>query len=280
MLRIKIIMISCFVGNSIYGQSDSDFPADLIKAAQIDSCIIKCDAANYPQKYYFDKDGRIRSHSFPTSYHSENDSVVYGIYITTYYYNTNGRLFKKTEKANFESDSINMPEILTERLIYDLDNKLITHLYYFSFLSKILTYEYENDQLISETAYSLNESSGSKQAKTQASKTLYINNKLSNTSKWIRYDNEGNTQDSLVTIIDSSHYKKTSYYYNFKKNRIVRKSPEKYIYLFNSQWKIKEIIHEYEDSQSTDKFYRTETGLITKIEHRGIESYEFIFEYK
>jgi hypothetical protein len=274
MQRVKIIIILCLIGSLIYGQSDSDFPVDLIKAAQIDSCIIKCDAANYPQKYYFDNDGRIITHSFPTSYLPLNHSVIYGIHITTYYYDPKGRLFKKTEKADFGIDSINMPEILTERFIYDFDNKLITHLFYFSFLTKVVTFEYENNQLISETTYNFSESSGSKQPKTQTSKTFYQNN------KWSRYDDEGNIQDSSVTITDSAHYIKTSCYYNFNKNRIVEENPEEYNYLFDNQWQMKEIVHKYGDNQSTDKIYRTENGLITEIEHLGGESHEFIFEYK
>ncbi len=274
MPRIKIVIILCLIYSWSSAQTDADFPADLIKEAQIDSCIIRGDFANYPQKYSFDKEGRITSHSFPTSYHPSADSVVYGIFITTYYYDSKGRLFKKTMKADFGRDSFSIPETLSEWLVYDLNDKLLTHLFYASYLEKMISFQYEGGQLSFETSYNFLKSSETKRPQTQATKRFYQNN------SWARYDNAGNIQDSLVRVVDSSAFIETSFYYNFKKHRLRTENPEVFIYQFDPQWRIIEIIHKYGNRQSTDKYYRNENGLLTKIEHLGTEDYIITLEYK
>jgi len=274
MLRIKtIIILFCLIGYLSSAQSEADFPADLIREAQIDSCIITGDFSNYPEKYYFDKEGRITAHSVPTSFHLNADSVIHGVYLTTYYYDLKGRLSEKTVKADFEKDSRNIPERLSEKLVYDLEGNLITHLFYFSDLEKIVQYQYANKLLSSETSYVFNKPQGAKLPEVQ------IINRLYKGDEWLRYNDEGNIQDSIVTIVDSSKFKKTILYYNYQKYRLKKENPEVFIYHYNNQWLLEKIITIYDSSRSTDKFYRTENGLLERIEHSGNEPYELNFEY-
>ncbi|QNR23845.1 hypothetical protein [Croceimicrobium hydrocarbonivorans] len=275
MLRIKALIILGLLSSLVYGQSDSDFPAELIKEAQIDSCIIKCEsAANYPQKYSFDKEGRIKTFSFPTAYHPQSDSSINGRSISTYYYDTEGRLLKKTERSDFGESSIKFQEKLSECFIYDLNNKLISHLFYYSTLSKLISYQYDENQLISEITYNFSGNSKSEQPEVQTTKVFYRG------TDWISYDKEAKIQDSLVSIVDSSNFKETTFNYHFKNGRLVKDHTEEWIAFFNKNWQMIELLHKRRGLQWTTKIYRAETGLITKIVQLGEDTTEYSFEYK
>lgn len=278
MLRTIFILIFLLKSSSIFGQSDSNFPSELIKKSKISSCTIKADTdtlANFREKYIFNKNGKIQTHSFPTYYHVSIDSVLIGVEINIYYYNKEDLLSKITQKIEFGADSIIFPEELRERFIYDQDNKLITHLFYFQKLTKVKTFQYKNKELISETIINLNDFSNLKSPKIETSKRFFQN------TGWEGYDSKGDIKNGLETEIDSGNYKETHYYYNFKKNKNAKDNPEEYIYYFDNQWQLKKIIRKYNTGQIVEKFYRTDNGLLTKVEHSGFDlNYELIFEYK
>lgn len=273
-MKILKIFGLCLFFNSVFGQSDSDFPPNIIQAAGIDSCIILADFGNYPQKYYFDKMGRIQSVHKPTRYHGLNGETCDGWMIYNYYYRWDGLLNNIRIKAKFKHDSLNVDESLYQSFNYNLKGQRISDLKYGSWLHKITTYHYENEELVSEKTFDLfldfkNLLSEKSSTLNKTSTTIYFKNIIST------YGEDGEIKYCSISQVDSLNFTEIIRYYDLKDPS----NSKEFSYFSNENWKIETILQKYSKSQKTIKIHRNKNGLVSKIESSLGKEWDFVFEY-
>ncbi len=271
-----IICISILIGFKVcLGQPETDFPAQLIKVAGVDSCIVTVNNYNgQPEQLHsklsYNVDGTVYTEVFPTRNFHPVDTFIEGFLIYTHNYDSLNRLDYVSGKTEFKSAFAMFVDYSNEQFIYNGQGQLIAHLFYGPTLEKVVSYHYKYEKLVLEITTE----------NMQSSKKNYY---YSNAGKVVTtgsYDYQGSLLDSTIEEVDSSKFTKAYTYYEFRTGSHRKVSPQYYLYQFDSDWKVQGIKHFYEGYESTTTFLYDEKELLVKSEFRGDEKYDFIYSYR
>ncbi len=126
------------------GQPETDFPAEVIKAANVDNCIVLSSYQDgdleLHSKLSYNRDGTVHTESFPTSYYYSEDSMVQGFNNYVFHYDSLKHLHYVTAKTEFATPDLGFENYFNERFIYNQQGQVIVHLDYSNSLGKVVAF--------------------------------------------------------------------------------------------------------------------------------------------